>query len=109
MIRIRIKGSSPEIEGFLIWGHAGFAAYGQDVVCAGVSAIATTALLGLVELLSEDVCYRILPQGLIYCRLAKALPPPKARDAQVILATMVLGLEAIRQDHQGYIDFAYRR
>ncbi|MEL7622150.1 MAG: ribosomal-processing cysteine protease Prp [Clostridiales bacterium] len=109
MIRVRIKGSSHKIEGFSVWGHAGFAAYGQDVVCAGVSAVATTALLGLTELLAEDVCYRILPQGLIYCRLAKTLSPDKARDAQVILATMVLGLEAIRRDHQGYIDFAYRR
>jgi uncharacterized protein YsxB (DUF464 family) len=109
MIRIRVKGSPRRIEGFLIWGHAGAAPYGYDVVCAGVSAVATTALLGLKALLPADIHYRILPQGLIYCRLAAALPAEKARDTQVILATMVLGLEAIRRDHEGYVDFTYRR
>jgi uncharacterized protein YsxB (DUF464 family) len=34
-------------------GHAGYAEYGQDIVCASVSAIIQTALLGL-QAISEQ-------------------------------------------------------
>lgn len=34
-------------------GHAGHAAYGEDIVCAAVSAIVQTALLGLEAVASE--------------------------------------------------------
>jgi len=109
MIRIRIKGDESRIEGFLIWGHAGFAPKGEDVVCAGVSAVATAALMGLLDRLPGLVRYRILSQGLIVCRLPRGLPPDPAAAAQLILKTMILGLEGIRRRHPDSIDFAYRR
>jgi len=109
MIRIRIKGSPEKIEGFMIWGHARFAPADKDVVCAGVSAVSTTALIGLTSLVPGSVHYRIMPQGLIYCRLTGNLPETGALEAQAILAAMALGLEAIRDCYSEYIDFAYRR
>lgn len=51
MIRIHYQP-----EGINIEGHAGFAELGQDIVCAGVSALALT----LVRVLKED--YNILTQ-----------------------------------------------
>ena len=111
MIRISVKGSPDKIEGFLIRGHAGFATPGRDIVCAGVSAVATAALLGLVKRYPEEVRWRILEQGLIYCRLSGRLAEdgPEARDAQVILDVMVLGLKSIQRQYPGFIYFVFRR
>ena len=91
----------------MIWGHARTAPYGQDVVCAGVSAVATTALIGLTERFPEHVRYRILPQGLIQCRVSDGLTEDEAKVAHIILDTMVLGLEAIRQTYKDVIDLIY--
>ena len=109
MIRIRVKGGPGKIEGFLIWGHARYAPHGRDVVCAGVSAVATTALIGLRKRIPRNVRYRIIPGGLMYCRLFGELPDEAAGDAQTILDVMVLGLKAIRKSHQEYIEITYRR
>ncbi len=43
--------------GFRIRGHAGFAEYGQDIVCAGASAIAQAAVLGLKDTLGSSVSF----------------------------------------------------
>jgi uncharacterized protein YsxB (DUF464 family) len=109
MIRVRIKGSPSDIEGFMIWGHAHYATQGADIVCSGVSAVATTAVIGLANRFPGAVRFRLLPQGLIYCRLADDFPDTGRSEAQAILSAVALGLEAILLSHEKYIDFAYRR
>ena len=37
--------------GFELTGHADQGAYGEDIVCAGISAITQTALLGITDVL----------------------------------------------------------
>lgn len=46
-IKINMKSGDMEIK---VKGHAGYAPHGQDIVCAGVSAILQTAVLGLEAL-----------------------------------------------------------
>ena len=99
MIRVRVNGKPGKVEAFLVWGHAHSAAYGEDLVCAAVSAVATTALKGLIKKACGSVRYCVLPQGLIYCRLSAGMTETAARDAQVIVEVMLLGLEAIRNAH----------
>jgi len=104
MIRIRIKGSAGNIEGFMVWGHAGYAPSGADIVCAGVSAVCTTAIIGLVALFPENTRYFISPSGFMYCRLRGKMTKARARDARLIFKVMFLGLEAIRESHGEYLD-----
>ena len=51
MITVSIEYRDEQIVAFTITGHAGYAAPGQDIYCAGVSAIAQTAVLGLARAL----------------------------------------------------------
>ena len=108
MIRVRLKGAPGKIEGFMIWGHSGSAPMGKDIVCAGVSAIAIAALIGLRKRCPEGIRYCVA-EGLIYCKLGQGHAGDGARDAQVILDTMFHGLESIRQSYGKYIDLALRR
>ena len=44
MIKIQIKRKNGNIVLFSLNGHAGFAEFGKDIVCAGVSSILTTTV-----------------------------------------------------------------
>ena len=91
----------------MVWGHARHCAYGFDIVCAAVSAVATTALLGLVRYTHGKVLFKVLPQGFVHCRLPGDLTGDEAADAAVILETMVDGLDSIRDIYKSRIDIAY--
>lgn len=46
MIKVNVKMASGDIQ-IDVKGHAGYAPHGQDIVCAAVSAILQTAVLGI--------------------------------------------------------------
>lgn len=46
MIKVNVNLKSGDIS-IDIKGHAGYAPHGQDIVCAAISAIAQTAVLGI--------------------------------------------------------------
>lgn len=46
MIKVNVKMNSGDIV-IDVKGHAGYAPHGQDIVCAAVSAILQTAVLGI--------------------------------------------------------------
>lgn len=52
MVKILVSKSDGELT-ISMKGHAGYAEHGQDIVCASVSAIIQTALLGL-QAISEQ-------------------------------------------------------
>ena len=52
--------------GFKIFGHVGLGTKGKDIVCAAVSAVAQATLIGLEEVLGEEIEYKI-EDGLIKC------------------------------------------
>lgn len=90
MIRIDVFSSEGMITGFEVTGHSGTADHGQDIVCAGVSSLTQTALLGLGEYLHRDLEYSVA-SGKLKMRL-KGNPD---NLTEVILQTMLLGLREI--------------
>ena len=50
MIKIKIKKNKDIIEEVLITGHANYADYGKDIVCAAVSSIAITTCNAIISL-----------------------------------------------------------
>ncbi|MFC2468776.1 MAG: ribosomal-processing cysteine protease Prp [Negativicutes bacterium] len=64
MIRIDVfRLSDGKISGFRVHGHSGTAARGQDIVCAGISALAQAALLGIGEHLHRPLDFSVRPSG----------------------------------------------
>lgn len=106
MITVRVLQGKSGIRGYKVKGHAGFAEEGQDIVCAGVSVLAQTALIGLEQFLPGKYLYKIGRSGALECRLHHDLTVQQDHDAQVILVTMLRGLEAIRQEYGEFIEIA---
>lgn len=100
MITITITYDNAEsIRGFAIKGHAEWADSGSDIVCAAVSSLSQTALLGLEYYAKDQVSYRH-ESG----HLTVQLKHPTA-ETDVILRTMVLGLHEIARQYSSYVAF----
>ncbi len=94
------------ITGFEIKGHAGYAPAGADIVCAAVSAVSETTVLGLTRVLGLNCpVHTDEKRGALSCFL-----PPEGADerAQVLLKTLVEGLTGIYQEYPGFIRIIFR-
>lgn len=102
MIRARVgRDGRGRILRLAIRGHAGYAEAGRDVVCAAVSAIAQTALLGLEERLGLHPAVRLASGD--FCLDLRGLPEADVERAQDILATAVLGLAATAREAGAFV------
>ena len=92
--------------GFTCKGHAGFAEYGQDVVCAGVSALVITTVRSLDELVTDEVTASSDEKtGCVTCRLGR----PASKEAALLLDALLLGCRAIREEYGNkYITITFR-
>ena len=90
------KAGSGEYKGFICSGHAGFGAYGKDIVCASVSVLVINTVNALDEIANEQVTVETDEgQGIIACHLEDA--PNEA--ARVLLDSLVLGLSQIEKQY----------
>ena len=91
MIKIEIvRNEEQAMVGFRVNGHANVAPHGQDIVCAGVSALAQTAVLGLDRQLKKKIQIKIASGNLNMNLLDK---PDALTNA--VLETMLIGLTEI--------------
>ena len=87
-----------DIVGFAAEGHTGFARYGEDIVCAAVSVLTQTAVIGLQELLGIAVDVQI-KDGFLKCTLPQKLPDQVWQQSQLIMQVMYAGLKAVFQEY----------
>ena len=93
MIKIKIfRNSLGKINGFKVTGHANTAPHGQDIVCAGVSVLAQTAILGVAKHLQREITYDVKEGNLELNLLSDS---DELTDA--IFETMLLGLVEIEK------------
>ena len=91
MIRIQVyRTKDDKISGLKMTGHSGTAPHGEDIVCAGVSSLAQTALLGIGEYLHRKVSYKVASGEL---RMMLEDAPDDLTEA--ILETALLGVREI--------------
>ena len=104
MIKIIIyKAREGEIMGFKVTGHSGYGTQGKDIVCSAVSALAQTALLGLMKVAEADVDYKI-DEGYLACSIKDAGSDRKRIMCEAILGTMYEGLKSIKESYIKHID-----
>ncbi|OUN00529.1 MAG: hypothetical protein BAA04_04105 [Firmicutes bacterium ZCTH02-B6] len=98
MITVEVfRSADGRIRGFRAQGHAGYGEYGQDIVCAAVSAITQTAVLGLLKHLELPVRLK-QADGHLECLLGDD-ERSQGQAAQSVLATMVLGLQEVQRQY----------
>ena len=100
MIDISIyKNSMHKTEKVVVSGHEGYARHGEDIVCAAVSILSQTILIGLVEVLKQDVRYEISDGYLEF-----SLENKNNNDSiNALLDTFELGIENLLQEYGSYL------
>jgi len=90
--------------GFQVSGHADYAQWGNDIVCAAVSALAQTTALGLQQAvgLGERLHLETRP-GFLDCRLPQGLARDEKEKAALLLQTLRAGLLAVAESYAGYV------
>lgn len=105
MTTIKIKKRNNDIISVECSNHTGFAEYGKDIVCAGVSSITQTAVLGIKELTNCKHNY-VVDEKSGFLKLEIIDIDKNSADyknAQVILNTMLLGIKNLQEQYPKYI------
>lgn len=105
MTVIKVKRVSGHIVSVEALGHTGFAANGEDIVCAALSSIIQTAALGLMGVAGLKLALdRRDEDGYIRFKLNDELSERERRDADMILETMLCGVSDLYESYSDYIN-----
>lgn len=78
-------------------GHTGYAQEGHDIVCAAISSILQTAILGLSKVVGVDVKVDIRDgkESHLKATIEGDLDKATRRECDIVLETMLLGIADI--------------
>lgn len=93
------------ITGLKVCGHAGYAKYGSDIICAAVSVLMTNLLNSLEALTDEAFEFEAEEES---GRMEVSFEEPVSHDAELLVRSCVLGLEAIAAEHRDYVRLKYK-
>lgn len=103
MTKVEVFKKNGKIMKVVAFGHSGYGVAGEDIVCASISSIIQTAMLGLIGVVKIDGCIKKDEQTTtMEINLPENLPNDKMHDAQVVLETMLCGISDL---HVGFSDF----
>lgn len=96
MIKILIKYEGNEFDSLEVKGHANSAPHGQDLVCAGVSAILIGGLNNLDNVKSFDIK---IEEGYTSVKRINEI----STHDEIVLQTIVCGLKTIEESYSQFI------
>lgn len=103
MITVKIFKNKNNIYEVDVEGHAGYEELGKDIVCAAVSGIVQTAVLGLIRVLNLQL-HLIIEEGFMRFCIPNGLNEDLRLKVNIILDTMVIGLKEIEKSYSDYIE-----
>lgn len=104
MITVTVTRQDGNPVGFTVKGHANMGEYGEDLVCAAVSAIVQTAILGITEVCHISAGVSI-EEGETVCIISRDASKDEIQSAGVVMNTMIAGLRSIQASYPGTLKF----
>lgn len=104
MTKVVFKKNGTHFKSLKITGHVNFNENGFDVVCAGLSFISQTAVLGIKEIVRVKAKYKIDElKGSLFLELPDGLSEEELHDCDIILQTAYLGIADLKQGYSKFI------
>lgn len=104
MIEVAFFKQEGDLVGFEASGHAGYDAYGRDIVCAAVSAILQTTQGGLEEIVEARPQVRRNDQkGYLQVLLPLHLKEAVRHEASLLIRVAELGLRSISEQYPDFV------
>ena len=104
MITVTVYRENELPVGFSVSGHANMGEYGEDLVCAAVSAVVQTAILGITEVCHISAGVSI-EEGETTCILPKDAAQDALDRAAIVFDTMLAGLRSIQASYPKTLKF----
>ncbi|MBM7584834.1 uncharacterized protein YsxB (DUF464 family) [Bacillus pakistanensis] len=109
MIRVYIsQDPNGRITSFSMDGHANFAEHGQDIVCAGASAVSFGSINAIIALTGVEPEIEQTDGGYLHCTFSEDLPKEKDEQVQLLLKGMIVSLQTIERDYKKYIKITFK-
>ena len=107
MINVIIKRDKDKVvKGIEIKGHAGYAEYGQDIICAAVSSLALNMANSVEEFTDDHFEGSVSDDGGYF---SFSFPDEISPESQLLMKALILGLQNIQRDYGAeYINFRFR-
>lgn len=100
MITVIVTRADRRVRQVEIKGHAGYAKFNKDIVCAAISSIAQTALLGLMKYSDDKVDYTMGEDGY----LCFTVPDGSNNEiVDAITETMILGIKDVEKGYGTFV------
>ncbi|NPC93539.1 ribosomal-processing cysteine protease Prp [Bacillus sp. WMMC1349] len=112
MIHVKItrSQSNEAILSFEMSGHANFAKRGQDLVCAGASAVTIGAINAVEKLTGIDPLLDLGEDGgFIHFKFPDETDQEAHHKAQLLLEGMLVSLQTIERDYERYLKVTTNR
>jgi uncharacterized protein YsxB (DUF464 family) len=104
MIKVTInRGNDGLIQSFSLSGHANYAERGQDIVCAGASAVSFGTINAIFALTNTEPIIRQEENGYLYCEIPAKVDKRVAENIQLLLEGMLVSLQTIEKEYGEYI------
>ena len=97
MINVTIfRDSSDEYRGLSLVGHAGYAEYGQDIVCAAVSVLFINTV-NAIEKFTDDAME--VEQHTETDQIILHLPSSISDESRLLIDSLLLGLQGVEEEY----------
>ena len=104
MVNVKFSTSDGKFVGVECEGHCEYADAGEDVVCAALSSVIQTAVLGLMKVLGIAVGYETdEKRGYLKAILPKSMSEADEHDADIILRTAYYGVSDLYEEFSDFI------
>ena len=103
MTNVTIEKKGNSIRKIVCDGHTGYGVEGEDIVCAALSSIVQTALMGILMVAGVNAkTERDDERGYLSIEIPSGLSSKEQHDVDVITSTMLLGISDL---NEGFSDF----
>ena len=103
MTNVTIEKKGNSIKKIVCDGHTGYGMEGEDIVCASLSSIVQTALMGILMVAGVNAKYeRDDERGYLLIEIPDGLDKTTQHDVDVITSTLLLGISDL---NEGFSDF----
>ena len=107
MIKVTIyrRSADQTLRGLRIHGHAGYAEYGSDIICAAVSALSTNLVNSIEKFTKDEIVVKVDEKiGLLEFKF-KHIP---SHEAVILTESCILGIETIQKENSEYIRLIFK-
>jgi len=103
VIKVELIHKKDKLFGFKVYGHSGYDISGRDIVCAAVSSITQSVIIGLNKVICDNFCYCVdKKKPLVYVNISD-YKESDIEKAQILLNTFKYTLRELVNEYRNYI------